>query len=155
MPPRKRSRPSAGGPSTTTPTTSTTKPSKLARQHGLTAAQESEIREAFSLFCLPSSQSQDPESTALEDSIIKTPDVRRCLVALGIRIAPKDMAETLETLDPEDEGYVPYTHFFEFAGLHLRHRAGSSGEADEEDEEGYEGAEEGQQKQEVMEAYSL
>ena len=65
------------------------------------------------------------------------------------------MAETLETLDPEDEGYVPYTHFFEFAALHLRHRAGSLGGENEEDEEGSEDAGEGQQKQEVMEAYKL
>ncbi|SRR6266480_3399500 len=60
------------------------------------------------------------------------------------------MAETLETLDPEDEGYVPYAHFFEFAALHMRHRVGAEDEGDE-----YEDAGEGQQRQEVMEAYRL
>jgi len=64
------------------------------------------------------------------------------------------MAETLETLDPEDEGYVPFSHFFEFAALHLRHRAGSSEEEGEDDED-FEGAGEGQHGQEVMEAYRL
>jgi len=62
------------------------------------------------------------------------------------------MAETLETLDPEDEGYVVYEHFFEFTALHLRHRVGKDNEEYEED---FEDAEEGQQRREVLEAYKL
>ncbi|KAK4031169.1 hypothetical protein C8A01DRAFT_42344, partial [Parachaetomium inaequale] len=51
MPPRRRP-PAPGAPSTSAPKPGA-RPSKLAKEHNITAEEEAEIREAFSLFAEP------------------------------------------------------------------------------------------------------
>jgi hypothetical protein len=51
------------------------RPSKLAKQHGLTADQEAEIREAFGLFAI-----QHPEHEDSKEGVLRKDDVRRCLM---------------------------------------------------------------------------
>jgi hypothetical protein len=50
--------------------------SKLAKENGITNEQEFEIREAFSLFAVK----VDPEFKNEKEGVLKTDDVRRCLM---------------------------------------------------------------------------
>ncbi|RKU42469.1 hypothetical protein DL546_004897 [Coniochaeta pulveracea] len=120
MPPKRRA------PASSKPTDSTPKPrlSKLAKEHNITAAEENEIREAFSLFSEP--------LKGEKEGVIPTSDVRRCLIALGIPPASQaELSEFLSILDPEDEGFVTYPNFVAIAALKLHAR--------EDDEEGKRG----------------
>ena len=56
------------------------RPSKLAKEHGLTAAQEAEIREAFGLFAV-----QHPDYESSKEGVLRRDDVRRCLMYDGPR----------------------------------------------------------------------
>ncbi|PSK44211.1 Calmodulin [Elsinoe australis] len=121
------------------------RPSRLAKEHGVTAAQEAEIKEAYSLFAVA-----DPEASSsgkrkqndVDSTVIRTGDVRRCLIALN---APpngrEEMAEILETLDPDSVGMVRFEHFFAVAALKLQTR-NEDEEGDEEMEDEYEDEEE-------------
>jgi len=51
------------------------RPSKLAKDNGLSAQQEAEIREAFGLFAV-----SHPEYEEAEEGVLKKSDVRRCLM---------------------------------------------------------------------------
>jgi hypothetical protein len=51
------------------------RPSKLAKEHGLTADQEAEIREAYGLFAI-----QHPEHEDSKEGVLRRDDVRRCLM---------------------------------------------------------------------------
>lgn len=96
--------------------------SKLAKEHDISPDEEAEIQEAFALFADPNAPSDSKEG------VIKAVDVRRCLIALNA--PPKDNAELgelLETVDPDETGWVGYEHFVAIAALKLRAR-----EADEE-----------------------
>ncbi|KAF1819984.1 EF-hand [Dissoconium aciculare CBS 342.82] len=93
--------------------------SKLAKEHDLTAEEELEIQETFALF---SRENDDFADT--KEGVIATNDVRRCLIALNA--PPRDNAELqelIETVDPEDSGWIPYEHFVAIAALkiHARH----------------------------------
>lgn len=124
MPPkRKRTAPQ---PSTSAPPKP--KLSRLAKQNNITAAQEDEIREAFSLYKVDHRDYADEAEGVLE---IK--DTRHVLTALGVRIPRTEWPEVLETLDPENEGIVPFSIFFPYAAIHLSHRRG--GESEDEDEQ--------------------
>ncbi len=86
--------------------------SKLAKDNDLSAAEESEIQEAFALFSVPSSTSKDP--------IIPTSDVRRALIALNAPpTSAAELAEITATVDPDDSGSVTYEHFVAVAALKL------------------------------------
>jgi Ca2+-binding EF-hand superfamily protein len=88
--------------------------SKLAKENDITADEESEIQEAFTLFADPNAGSDSREG------VIKSSDVRRCLIALNA--PPKDnaeLAELLETVDPDETGWVSYEHFVAIAALKL------------------------------------
>jgi Ca2+-binding EF-hand superfamily protein len=61
--------------------------------------------------------------------------------ALGISVSPDEQQETLETLDPGDDGYVAYGPFLEFAALQL------NALAEDEDEE--------RQQEELQAAYNM
>jgi len=128
MPP-KRKRPA---PQPSTSTSAAPQPSRLAKAHHVTAAQEALIREAFSLYQIPSaSAAPEPDSGAA----LPTKDVRACLTALGVRIARPQWPEVLETLDPGDEGRVGFEDLFAFAALHLRRGESDEGENVDEDNE--------------------
>lgn len=51
------------------------RPSKLAKENGITAEQEAEIREAFGLFAVSHS-----EHEGSKEGVLKKSDVRRCLM---------------------------------------------------------------------------
>ncbi|KAL1876815.1 hypothetical protein VTK73DRAFT_9192 [Phialemonium thermophilum] len=89
--------------------------SKLAKEHNITAQEEAEIKEAFSLFSEP----MDGE----KEGVIPIGDVRRAMIALGI--PPKDRAELAEftsILDPDDEGFATYQSFLAICALKMHAR---------------------------------
>ncbi|KAH6636926.1 hypothetical protein F5144DRAFT_530878 [Chaetomium tenue] len=138
MPPRRRA------PPTTTPKpTSTPRPSKLAKEHHLTALEESEIHEAFSLFAEP---------LATEPlGVIPISDVRRALIALGIPpSSPAQLADLTAALDPDEEGFATYEAFVGVCALQMQVRRFE----EEEEEEGEGGGGEGHRR-ELEEAYGL
>lgn len=49
--------------------------SKLAKENGLTADQEAEIREAYTLFAV-----HHPEHESSKEGVLRKDDVRRCLM---------------------------------------------------------------------------
>jgi Ca2+-binding EF-hand superfamily protein len=109
MPP-KRKQPAAGSSSKPAPAK---RRSKLAKENDITADEEAEIQEAFSLFATKSSGDS-------KDTVIPTADVRRCLIALNA--PPTDSAELqeiIETVDPDGSGSVGYEHFVAVAALKL------------------------------------
>jgi len=104
----------------TTPTaaakTAQKRRSKLAKDNDISPEEEAEIQDAFELFAA----NNDDDKKKSKDSVIATQDVRRCLIALNI--PPTDQAELqeiLETVDPEETGWVGYEHFVAVAALKL------------------------------------
>ncbi|KAI9891190.1 MAG: centrin, EF-hand protein [Vezdaea aestivalis] len=119
MPPRKRARSSkALKPAKPTPRSS------LAKSANISAAQESSIREAFSLFAISGRSEGVPSEFKSEtDGVIRREDVRRVLISLGT--PPADKSETvsfLEALDPTETGFVTYAPFVAVAALKIRAR---------------------------------
>lgn len=89
--------------------------SKLAKENDITAEEEAEIQDAFELFAARNNDEK------LQDSLVATSDVRRCLIALNIPPTNQaEMQEMLETVDPDDSGWVSYEHFVAIAALKLR-----------------------------------
>ncbi|KAI5862800.1 calmodulin [Durotheca rogersii] len=87
------------------------KPSKLAKEHNISAREEREIKEAFALFAEP----LDGE----KDGVIPTKDVRRAMIALGIPPSKAELREFLEILDPDEEGHAAYEPFVAICALQL------------------------------------
>ncbi|KXH28103.1 calmodulin [Colletotrichum simmondsii] len=114
-------KPAKRKPPTSKPSSSTTdvprpRASKLAKEHNISAHEEREIREAFSLFA-------EPLKGYSKEGVIPTSDVRSCLVALGIPPSSRDeQAEFVEILDPEGEGFVAYEPFFAVCALKYHQR---------------------------------
>lgn len=89
--------------------------SKLAKEHDITAQEEAEIKEAFTLFAEPMEGERE--------GVIPIDDVRRAMIALDI--PPKDkheLAEFTEILDPDEEGYATYPSFVAICALKLHAR---------------------------------
>lgn len=137
--------------------------SKLAKEHNITAAEETEIKEAFSLF----SQKMEGE----KEGVIAIGDVRRALMyvqfglrspehsfidphdfakiqvysekvytdqknrALGLTPTASELREYHSILDPEDEGYTVYRHFLAICAIkfHSRTRTSDSHKKDVDD----------------------
>ncbi|KAL2429497.1 hypothetical protein ABEF95_004650 [Exophiala dermatitidis] len=118
LPPRKT--PSRGKPTASTkagPSSSKPRRSKLARENDLTAEEEAEIKEAWNLFRLDDVDEFEDE----KEGVIRTKDVRNVLKAQGL--APSDqsqMQEFIETLDPDESGYVTYPHFLALCAIQLK-----------------------------------
>ncbi|KAM0722352.1 hypothetical protein Q7P37_001793 [Cladosporium fusiforme] len=130
MPP-KRKQPAASASAAKPPAK---RRSKLAKENDITADEEAEIQEAYNIF------RQDPEEIDSKDGAIPTADVRRCLIALNA--PPKDnteLKELIDTVDPDDSGWVDYERFLAIAALKLHAR--------EDDPEA--------QSEEVLKAYAL
>ncbi|RFU73076.1 hydroxyacylglutathione hydrolase [Trichoderma arundinaceum] len=107
MPPKRR----AGGPSTAP------KPrqSKLAKEHNVSAQEEGEIKEAFSLFAEP----MDGE----KNGVLPINDVKSALIALGIPpSSTAELHEFISILDPDNDGYATYEPFFAICALKFHAR---------------------------------
>lgn len=112
--PPKRKQPAAGASAAKPPAK---RRSKLAKENDITAEEEAEIQEAYNIF------RQEPEEIDSKDGAIPTADVRRCLIALNA--PPQDNAELkelIETVDPDDSGWVDYERFLAIAALKLHAR---------------------------------
>ena len=107
---------------------STPKPrqSKLAKEHNITSAQESEIQEAFQLFLAPSSTPKEP--------LISTSSLRRALAALSLPTSGPELAELTDAADPEGEGYIPYENFVAIAALKLHAKDDEEGDEERREE---------------------
>ncbi|KAL2413539.1 hypothetical protein ABEF95_002057 [Exophiala dermatitidis] len=118
MPPRKT--PSRGKSTASTragPSSSKPRRSKLAKENDLTAEEEAEIKQAWNLFRLDDVDEYEDE----KEGVIRTKDVRNVLKAQGL--APSDqsqMQEFVETLDPDESGYVTYPHFLALCAIQLK-----------------------------------
>ncbi|KAK4103913.1 hypothetical protein N658DRAFT_465635 [Parathielavia hyrcaniae] len=141
MPPRRR--PPAASASSAAASSSSSKPtgarpSKLAKEHKLTAQEESEIREAFSLFAEP--------MEGEKEGVMPIGDVRRALIALGIPpSSPAQLTTFTTALDPSDEGFTTYPAFLSVCALQLHARR-----QDDDDESSFEA-----HQAELDEAYAL
>ncbi|TQV99245.1 hypothetical protein V2A60_004730 [Cordyceps javanica] len=90
--------------------------SKLAKEHNVSAQEENEIREAYSLFAEPA----DGE----KNGVLPIDDVKSALIALGVPpSSPAELREFLSILDPDDDGYATYEPFFAIAALKFHSRA--------------------------------
>ncbi|KAF1989941.1 hypothetical protein K402DRAFT_243997 [Aulographum hederae CBS 113979] len=103
------------------------RPSKLAREHGLTAAQESEIREAFRLFAI-----LHPDFEDEDEGVLQKADVRRCLRSLSIEVDSSDLPEMLDAVDPTGTGVVPFGPFLSLAALRLTDKDNDDDDDEEE-----------------------
>ncbi|KAF2489746.1 hypothetical protein BU16DRAFT_518352 [Lophium mytilinum] len=99
------------------PTPQPARPSKLAREHGITAAQEAEIREAFSIFAI-----HHPDYKDAKEGVLRAEDVRRCLIALSLPPSKNSVKEILSTLDPLSTGLVPFIPFLSYAAICIHDR---------------------------------
>ncbi|KAL6849568.1 hypothetical protein ACO1O0_009109 [Amphichorda felina] len=90
--------------------------SKLAKEHNVSAQEEGEIKEAFSLFAEP----MDGE----KNGVIPIDDVKSALIALGIPASSNaELKEFISILDPESDGYATYEPFFAVCALKFHSRA--------------------------------
>ncbi|KAM0435187.1 hypothetical protein ACHAPT_003277 [Fusarium lateritium] len=89
--------------------------SKLAKEHNVTAQEEGEIREAFSLFAEP----MDGE----KHGVLPIDDVKSALIALGVPASsPEELKEFISILDPESDGYATFEPFFAICALKFHTR---------------------------------
>lgn len=121
--------------------------SKLAKENGLTAEQEAEIREAFGLFAV-----QHPEHGASKEGVLRRDDVRRCLISLNLAPEKSEVAGILSTIDPLRTGFVEFVPFFGYAAIAMH--AQQPGSDDEEDGDQGESQDEGS-VEEINAAYRL
>ncbi|KAL2179139.1 uncharacterized protein P884DRAFT_321842 [Thermothelomyces heterothallicus CBS 202.75] len=150
MPPRRRN-PAAGASSAAAASSPASKSgarlSKLAKENDITAEEEAEIREAFSLFAEP--------MEGEKEGVMPIGEVRRALIALGIPpTSPAQLAEFTAALDPEDEGFATYEGFVGICALQLHARRDSDGYGGYYGGGGGGGAEEAH-RAELDEAYAL
>ncbi|KAF2011339.1 EF-hand superfamily Ca2+-modulated protein [Aaosphaeria arxii CBS 175.79] len=121
------------------------RPSKLAKEHGLTAEQEAEIREAFGLFAV-----NHPDHEDSKEGAIRRDDVRRCLISLNLAPDKSELPDILSTIDPLNTGFVPFVPFLSYAAIAMQSKEEGSDEDmgdDDYDEES--------NMEEVRTAYTL
>ncbi|PGH30374.1 hypothetical protein GX50_06851 [[Emmonsia] crescens] len=115
QPPKRRGAPS----SSTGPREKRTRQSKLAKENGITGDEEAEIKEAFHLF-----STKSDEYPTEKEGVIKTQDVRRALIALGLPPADqKELTSILSAVDPTSAGLVTYEPFLSVCALKLHSRS--------------------------------
>ncbi|CAG9999807.1 unnamed protein product [Clonostachys byssicola] len=96
--------------------------SKLAKEHNISAQEEGEIKEAFSLFAEP----MDGE----KNGVIPIDDVKSALIALGIPASsPAELREFISILDPESDGFATYEPFLAICALKFHSREDDTDEA--------------------------
>ncbi|KAN0079230.1 hypothetical protein V8E54_004444 [Elaphomyces granulatus] len=124
MPPRRRggSRAAAGTGSAaaeTPPKAKRARQSKLAKENGITAEEENEIKEAFHLFSAASE-----EFPREKEGVVRVEDVRRALIALGLPPeSSSELSSILSAVDPTSTGYVTYPTFLTAAAAKLHSRS--------------------------------
>ncbi|KAH6720403.1 hypothetical protein DL95DRAFT_60336 [Leptodontidium sp. 2 PMI_412] len=94
------------------------RPSKLAKEHNITAAEELEIREAFELF----QESVEGE----KEKVIPIGDVKRAMKALDIAPSQEEHDEFIEILDPDNDGFAVYSSFVAICALKFQNRSRTS-----------------------------
>ncbi|KAH9878016.1 hypothetical protein J1614_003233 [Plenodomus biglobosus] len=107
--------------------------SKLAKENGLTAEQEAEIREAFGLFAV-----QHPEHEGSKEGVLRKDDVRRCLISLNLAPEKSEVPKILEIVDPLNTGFVEFVPFFTYTAITMQSKEQGS-EEDDDDNDEYEG----------------
>ncbi|KAI9837253.1 MAG: hypothetical protein M1819_000327 [Sarea resinae] len=138
MPPKRRRPAAAGASSSSAAEPKAKRASKLARECGISADEEAEIKEAWALFANRASGVEEDDEEEEEDNddegayrgdgeeVMRVGDVRRALVALGIPpTSPQDLRSLQSTLDPLSTGHVPYAPFLQLCGLKLAARHAS------------------------------
>ncbi|KAH7113842.1 EF-hand superfamily Ca2+-modulated protein [Dendryphion nanum] len=123
------------------------RPSKLAKENGLNADQEAEIREAFGLFAV-----HHPEHEDSKEGVIRRDDVRRCLISLNLGPDKSELPSILSTIDPLNTGLVPFGPFFSYAAIAIHSKEAGSEDEDEDDNDGYH---QESNMEEIQEAYKL
>lgn len=115
--------PKRGGAATTAKAPAKPRRSKLAKDNDISAEQEREIQEAWALH-------KEDEIDGFEDEkqgVVPTRKIPITMRALGIEPkSQKDIDEYLEILDPENDGYVTYTHFVELAAIQINNKSEST-----------------------------
>ncbi|KAG6020762.1 hypothetical protein E4U41_002732 [Claviceps citrina] len=122
MPPKRKQPPPPAGAAAAAAAAAPSKArqSKLAKEHNMTAQEEGEIREAWSLFAEP----MEGEKMG----VLPIDDVKSALIALGVPPSTQaQLREFTEILDPDSDGYATYEPFFAICALqfHARERDGS------------------------------
>lgn len=77
------------------------RPSKLAKEHGLTADQEAEMREAFGLFAV-----RHPDHEEEKEGVLRRDDVRRCLMCASCAHDVANRGRLAETIIQIVESYA-------------------------------------------------
>ncbi|POS83750.1 hypothetical protein EPUL_005184 [Erysiphe pulchra] len=135
--------------SNATQSQSNTSRSKLAREHGITAAQEQEIHEVFHLFAEESSSAISTSNAATSATEIANKtgrrssakkgnqknnknftskmkihvsNIRRALTALSLTPTADELREYVSIMDPEGEGVVEYERFVAVCALKIESR---------------------------------
>ena len=117
MQPLKRRAPTSAAPSRE----KAPRQSAIAKQNNISAATESEIKEAFNLF-------------ANSDKELPSPSLRRALTALGVPpSSSNELQDLLDAADPDDSGSIAYAHFVAVAALKLANRSEESQSREVED----------------------
>ncbi|TAQ89608.1 hypothetical protein B7494_g2078 [Chlorociboria aeruginascens] len=93
--------------------------SKLAKEHNITGAEESEIKEAWSMFSKPMQGEKEG------------------IIEIGITPTPAELKEFNSILDPEDEGFAIYPSFVAICALKMHSRSRTSEAHNEEVEEAF------------------
>ncbi|KAH7395965.1 hypothetical protein BKA64DRAFT_709337 [Cadophora sp. MPI-SDFR-AT-0126] len=123
MPPKRRAAEPAEA------STATQRPSKLAKEHNITAAEESEIKDAFEIF----QETRKGE----KEKVIPIQDVRRAMKALGIPPTNEENEEFIQILDPDDDGYALYSSFVAICALKFHTRSRTSDSHNKEVDEAF------------------
>ncbi|KAH3962935.1 hypothetical protein HBI26_215540 [Parastagonospora nodorum] len=103
--------------------------SKLAKENGLTADQEAEIREAFALFAV-----HHPDHGDSKEGVLRKDDVRRCLISLNLGPDKSEIPSILATIDPLETGFVEFVPFFSYAAIAMHNKEEGDDEEDYDDE---------------------
>ncbi|KZZ96515.1 calmodulin [Moelleriella libera RCEF 2490] len=101
--------------------------SKLAKEHNISAQEEGEIKEAWSLFSEP----MDGE----KHGVMPTEDVKSALIALGVPASSQaELQEFTDILDPDGDGFATYEPFFAICALkfHASRDSGAGSKAGSE-----------------------
>lgn len=64
-------------------------------------------------------------------------DVKKALTALGLPPSPSELGEFVSILDPDSEGFAPFTPFLAIAALKMRQKVDDGSAREEEVEQGY------------------
>ncbi|RMZ84754.1 hypothetical protein DV737_g1010, partial [Chaetothyriales sp. CBS 132003] len=102
---------------------------ELAKDSGISAQEEAEIKSAWSLFKVDDAEGYEDEK---EGGVAATK--HNSAQGLGAK-NKQDLDEFVEILDPEGEGYVTYAHFVELCALQLKNKSAET--RDEEVEEAF------------------